>query len=250
VSSPAAHVSRRGGVLSLVVVAALVAVSLIGFSLGQGGAVMMAHFGLVPSRALGAEPWRLFTYAFVHSSVGSLLAVALAVGLFLRPVEATLGLARATLFVVAAIVFPGLVAAGVGRFVAPDTVFAGAVPLVAATLVLFGSVHRDTAVLFFGLQPMRGSTAAGLAVAVITVYLVMTGAPLPLTAGAAGLLVGAVVALAHRFEVGSIADGKSALRRRIDDWRRRRRRRRYRVIDGGRRGPAPMPPSTSRHLSV
>lgn len=240
---------RRGGVLTLALVAAIVAVSLVGMSLG-GGAIAAARLGLVPARALGDQPWRLLTWVFVHPSVTSLLAASLALGLFLRPVEATIGAARAALFAVAAIALPGLVTAAIGRVVAPQGVVVGAVPLVAATLVLFGAVHRDTAVLFFGLQPMRGSTAAGLAVAVLAVYLVMTGAPLPLTAGAAGLAVGAGAALVHRWAVAHGADrGRRTLRRRIDDWRRRRRRRRYRVIDGGRSGPAPMPPSTTRHLS-
>jgi membrane associated rhomboid family serine protease len=250
-SPPEPASSRRRGVLTLALVATIVAVSLVGLSLGGGGSVAAARLGLVPARALGDEPWRLITWAFVHPSVTSLLAASLAIGLFLRPVEATLGAARAALFVTAAVVVPGIITAAVGRALAPQAVVVGAVPIVAATLVLFGAVHRDTAVLFFGLQPMRGSTAAGLAIAVLAVYLVMAGAPLPLTAGAAGLAVGAGTVLLRRLASAraSAADGRRTLRRRIDEWRRRRRRRRYRVIDGGRRGPAPMPPSTTRHLS-
>jgi membrane associated rhomboid family serine protease len=249
-SPPEPASSRRRGVLTLALVATIVAVSLVGLSFGGGGSVAAARLGLVPARALGDEPWRLITWAFVHPSVTSLLAASLAIGLFLRPVEATLGAARVAPFVTAAVVVPGIVTAAVGRALAPQAVVVGAVPIVAATLVLFGAVHRDTAVLFFGLQPMRGSTVAGLTIAVLAVYLVMAGAPLLLTAGAAGLAVGAGTVLLRRLVAAraSAADGRR-LRRRIDEWRRRRRRRRYRVIDGGRRGPAPMPPSTTRHLS-
>lgn len=183
------------------------------------------HLMLVPSRALGPEPWQLITYALWHTSLMALLSSAIGLWFFGTPVEQRLG--RGALFRVvgAAALAGGLAQAALGRLVAPQAVVAGAGPVALGCIAAFGVALRRAPLLFFGVARVQAETLAVIFVAVSAVMHLMASD----FVGLAGALGGAGAgALAARAPSGS------GVRRRWERFKKWRIRRRYRVIPGGR----------------
>src|SRR5437660_1553396 len=117
---------------------AMVASYLVMLAIGDDKAGWVAaHFGLVPERALGWEPWRLLTGALVHRFFSALSAV-LGLWFFATPLEQQIGRNRTlTLFIVAQ-VLGGIAVAGMGRLLHMSTVFWGCPHAVMALAVGMG----------------------------------------------------------------------------------------------------------------
>lgn len=179
---------------------------------------------LVPEKALGPQPWRLLTAAFIHPDVRSLLFNGIGLWFFGSLIEDQIGRSRMFLTFFAGALSGSLVAALIGRFIAPG------LPVLAysfGTTGLLGAVallNWSTPLRVFGAPPVRGRVVALVLIGLATVPLFIHSAweELGGTLGALGL--GAVTVSAAAVD---------RARRRWERLRFWRIRRRYKVIPGG-----------------
>ena len=210
----------------LIILAVLAAVFVVDALLGRP-AFVREHLALRPRRALGPEPWQLFTSAFLHLQIGALLSTAITFWFFGSPVEQQLGragLLRVLLFGT----FAGSVAtAALGWVIAPNAVVAGAGPASTALLAAFGVAYSSQPLSIFGVQQMRASTLAIVFLAISGVLYLSNLDFLGLAGAAAGAGAGALTAM-RGFDLGRKT---TRWREQFNRWRIRRR---YKVLPGGR----------------
>jgi membrane associated rhomboid family serine protease len=189
---------------------------------------VLEHLALSPRRALGPEPWQLFTHGFVHFSFGPLLSTVVAVWFFGTPVEQRGGRAYLFKVLIGATLLSGLAAAALGWIVPPGRLSApmlvGGIGASAAAIAAFATVYGKTPILLFGVQQMRASTTAYIFLGITALMFLWEGNWLGLVAAAAGAAWGTWGA-DLRITRLRIAWDKARL------WRLRRR---YKVISGGR----------------
>jgi membrane associated rhomboid family serine protease len=189
---------------------------------------VLEHLALIPRRALGPEPWQLFTHAFVHPSFGPLLSTVIAVWFFGTPVEQRGGRAYLYKVLIGGTLVGGLAAALVGRILPasalPVPIMVGGIGASIAAIAAFGAVYGQTPILLFGVQQMRASTTAYIFLGISAVMYLWDQNWLGFSAAAAGAAWGTWGA---DFRITRIRIAWDKLRL----WRLRRR---YKVISGGR----------------
>jgi membrane associated rhomboid family serine protease len=185
---------------------------------------VVEHLALTPRRALGPEPWQLVTSAFVHLTFGSLISSGIAIWFFGTPVEQRAGRAALFKLLIGATLAGSLLAAIVGRVIAPDTVTFGAIGASTACIAAFSALYGKTEFLFFGVQPMRASTTGYIFLGITGAMFLFQHEWLGFSAAAGGAAW------------GTWGDELRLTRVRIawDKLRLWRLKRRYRVISGGR----------------
>lgn len=214
----------RSSVTIRVLLVGLLAVSVLNALFGTPPFVR-EHLLLTPRKALGPEPWQLFTAAFFHLQVGALLTSAIAVWFFGKPVEQRVGPWRFALILVVSTIVGSLAAAGLGLALQPDTRLSGAGAASTAMLAAFGVLYGSTPILLFGIRPMKASTCASLFLGIGGLMYLVGGDSLGFVGAVAGAATGALTA---------ILPPVAALRARWHRYRRWRMRRRYKVLPGGR----------------
>ena len=184
----------------------------------------LAHLALIPRRALGPEPWQLFTSAFVHVGFGALLSSCVAIWFFGTPVEQRAGRGYLFKVLVGGTLLGGLASAALGRVIAPNAIVTGAVGASMASIAAFAAVYGSTPIMFFGVQQMKASTTSYIFLAISGVMFLWDGDWLGFAAAAAGTAWG--------MWGGVVGFGRA--RTAYDRFRLWRLRRRYKVISGGR----------------
>jgi membrane associated rhomboid family serine protease len=186
---------------------------------------VIEHLALTPRRALGPEPWQLFTSALVHLSFGQLLSSGIAIWFFGTPVEQRAGRGHLFKLLVGATLAGSLAAALVGRILSPNAMIFGAIGASSGCIAAFGAVYGKTPFLLFGMQEMRASTTAYIFLGITGAMYLLDGQWLGFAAAAGGAAW------------GFWGDNLRMTRVRIawDKLRLWRLRRRYRVIQGGKR---------------
>jgi membrane associated rhomboid family serine protease len=194
------------------------------FHLAGSPRFVLEHLALIPRRALGPEPWQLFTSAFVHLGFGALISSGIAVWLFGTPVEQRGGRAHLFKILIGATLAGSLASAALGRVIAPNAVITGAIGAAMGCIAAFGALYGKTPIMLFGVQQMRADTTAYIFLGISAVMYLMDRDWLGLTAAAAGAAWGT---WGGELRIGRI-------RIAWDKFRLWRLRRRYRVISGGR----------------
>src|SRR5439155_8251789 len=126
-----------------------------------GGAAILPllhHLVLTPRRALGWEPWQLLTNAFIEPDFIDLLLTFVMLIFFGNPVEQRMGAGGFWKILVGGMIGGSLLAALVGRFIAPNSPMAGAQPAMTALLVGFGALWRGQQVRAYGVAQMSATT--------------------------------------------------------------------------------------------
>lgn len=216
------------GVLSAMIV--LTAVWLVFTVGGQALAWLVPHLVLVPGRAIGPEPWQIVTNGFIESDFFDILLTCVMLIFFGNPLEQRMGAGGFWKIFVGGMIGGSLLAAIVGRFVAPGVAIAGAQPATTALLVAFGVLWARQPVMAYGMAQMSATTMTWIFVGInaLSYLRVMTK---DWHVGLVGLcaMSGAALAgwlLARR---GGLDLGGS-----LDKMRMWRLKRRYRVLTGGR----------------
>ena len=187
---------------------------------------VMEHLALTPRRALGREPWQLFTSALIHPRFGELLSTGVAIWFFGTPVEQRAGRGYFFKLLIVSTLVGSLAAALLGRLIAPYDVVTGAIGASTACIASFGALYGRTSFLLFGIQEMKASVMAYIFLAITAGMYLLDKQWLGLAAAASGAAW------------GTWGDELRITRVRIawDKLRLWRLRRRYRVIQGGRDG--------------
>ena len=182
------------------------------------------HLVLSPRRAIGPEPWQLFTTGLIHLHGRDIFSSAVGIWFFATAVEQWAGRRRMLLVFGAAQLAGTLVTALVGRATRPDALLDGCEAGVIGLLAAFGVHYSAVRMHFFGLVEMRGRTIA-LVFLGIAFFIALLNGQLEFAFGwtvAAG--VGWAIA-------GGGGDGIALALDRLRLWRLRRR---YKVIPGGK----------------
>lgn len=221
------------GVISAMVVLALV---WLGFKLG-GPAVqlfVLDHLALHPARAIGPEPWQLFTATFLELGVKNLLFTGVTLIFFGNLVEQLLG-ARGfwKIFVVGGIA-GNLLAALLGRFIAPGATLLGSQEATTSLLVAYAVLMDRRQVNAYGVMQVSGSVIAWIWVGISAIGFVVDlfGSPMERIGAELGMaaMVGAGLAGWLLTRGGRGVDVRGSL----DKVRLWRLKRRYKVLTGGR----------------
>ncbi len=218
---------ERGVLGAMIALAAVWLVFTIG---GSALAWLLPHLVLFPGRAIGPEPWQILTNGFIESDFIDILLTCVMLIFFGNPLEQRYGARFFWKIFVGGMVGGSLLAALVGRFVAPEVPLAGAQPATTALLVAFGVMWAGQPVMAYGVAQMSATTMTWIFVGINALsYLRVMRVDWRI--GVLGLcaMSGAALAgwlLARR---GRIGLGGS-----IDKLRMWRLKRRYRVLTGGR----------------
>src|SRR3954453_9806042 len=124
------------------------------FRLAGSPRVILEHLALIPRRALGPEPWQLFTSAFVHLGFGPLISSAVAIWFFGTPVEQRGGRGHLFKILIGATLLGSLASAALGRLIAPNAVITGAIGASMACIAAYAATYGKTPILLFGVQQM------------------------------------------------------------------------------------------------
>lgn len=219
----------RGVLSAMIVLAAVWLVFAVG---GQALAWLLPHLVLVPGRAIGPEPWQIVTNGFIEDGFIRVILTCVMLIFFGNPLEQRLGAAGFWKIFVGGMIGGSLLAALVGKLIAPNVPLAGAQPATTALLVAFGVLWARQPVMAYGLAQMSATTMTWIFVGINALsYLEVMR--MDWRVGVLGLcaMSGAAIAgwlLARR---GGVDLGGS-----LDKMRMWRLKRRYRVLTGGRDG--------------
>ena len=187
---------------------------------------VLMHLALIPSRALGPEPWQLLSVALVHFKFAALASAGVGIWFFGTPVEQRAGRASIFQVLIGATLAGSLAAALLGRFLWPHQALVGASAAAIGCIAAFGRIYGNEQVLLFGVQAVRAKIIA-------YIFLVMYAVSYFLDHDWLGMACGLAAAA-----WGAFGADLSLTRARIawDKLKLWRLRRRYRVISGGRDG--------------
>lgn len=234
-------------------VTGLFAVSLVlGHVPGLAGPVR-AHLVLVPSQALGPQPWQLLTGPLLLLGPSPLLGLLQLVflGLLLHSIgsalEQRLGTGRFLRLCGAASLLAAVAAAAVGRpfaLLRDVPVHLDGEPVFLVLLAAFAQQMGHERVSFWGMgQPVSARALSTFFLVLILGMHFVQGRWLDLAAGVAAAAVGLSAG------PGGPRATLDALRQRLQSWRLRRARRRYKVLDGGLWVPPGRRPGQDRWVN-
>jgi len=218
------------GVMTLMIV--LTAICLVINLAGGAVAPLFGHLILRPRTAIGWEPWQLVTNAFIEPDFIDLLLTFVMLIFFGNPIEQRMGTRGFWKLFLGGVIGGSLLAAGVGRFIAPDAPLAGAQPALTALLVGFGALWAGQQVRAYGVAQMSATTMTWIFVG-INVLVCLKAMRVDWRLGLVSLCAVAGAALAGWLLTrrGGIDLGGSLDRMKM--WRLKRR---YKVLSGGREG--------------
>ena len=216
------------GVMTLMIV--LTAICLVINVAGAAVAPLFEHLILRPRTAIGWEPWQLVTNAFIEPDFIDLLLTFVMLIFFGNPIEQRMGSRGFWKLFLGGVIGGSLVAAAVGRFIAPDAPLAGAQPALTALLVGFGALWAGQQVRAYGVAQMSATTMTWIFVG-INVLVCLKAMRVDWRLGLVSLCAVAGAALAGWLLTrrGGIDLGGSLDRMKM--WRLKRR---YKVLTGGR----------------
>jgi len=224
---------ERGVMTAMIVLTAICLVINVG---GPPVIALVEHLVLRPRTALGWEPWQLVTNGFIEPDFIDLLLTFVMFIFFGNPLEQRLGAGAFWKIFLGGIIGGSLLAAIVGRFVAPDVPLAGAQPAMTALLVAFGALWRGQQVRAYGVAQMSATTMTWIFVGINVLVCVKAmrmnwhAGLLALCAVAGAALAGWILTRRGGIDIGG-------LRGSLDRMRMWRLKRRYRVLTGGRDAP-------------
>jgi membrane associated rhomboid family serine protease len=215
------------------VMAAMIVLTAVCIIINFGGAAVapaLRHLVLTPRTAIGWEPWQLVTNAFLEPSFIDLILTFVMLIFFGNPIEQRMGAGGFWKIFLGGIIGGSLLAALVGRVIAPETALAGAQPAMTALLVAFGALWRGQQVRAYGVAQMSATTMTWIFVG-INVLVCMKAISVDWHQGVMSLcaVVGAAFAGWLLTRRGGVNLGAS-----FDKMRMWRLKRRYKVLTGGR----------------
>ncbi len=187
---------------------------------------VVEHLALHPRRALGPEPWQLFTNALVHFQFVGLISSAVGIWFFGTPVEQRGGRGYMLKVLVGSTLTASIASAALGWLIMPSAILAGASAAAIGCIAAFGKRYGNQPVLLFGVQPVRAVMIAYIFLGIWGVSYLLDRSWLALAGGAAAAAWGAWGA---DLSLPGLRGG-------WDRFRLWRLRRRYKVIAGGRSG--------------
>jgi membrane associated rhomboid family serine protease len=197
---------------------------------------LFSHLILIPSRAIGPEPWQLFTSMFVDVRLGMVLGSAVTLLFFGNAVERARGAFGVWKIFIVGGLASALAWALVGLLLLPGLPHAGSSMATTAMLTAFAAGAGGMQMRFFG-STMRSSTIAWVWLGISAIFIVAEIADqAPWQA-----VVMALAALAGAAAAGWFVGGGRRARRggldvrgSLEKVRLWRLKRRYKVLSGGR----------------
>ena len=193
------------------------------------GPAWVGQLALVPAAAIGPRPWQLVTSAFIHTDLRALIFDLIGVWFIGSLIEQQLGRRRMLIALGASQLAGTLVAALLGRLIAPYEVMTGCALGITGLVATLGVLYWSVPMSMFGAPPIKGRWISLILIGIGVVQLLVRFDWVQLAGTFAAVLAGA--AAAQSKGIGQLQKRLKNDLHRLRIWRLRRR---YKVIPGGR----------------